>query len=139
MKISLRAGERIYINGAVLRVDRKVSVELVNDVMFLLEGQVMQASDATTALRQLYFIVQLMLMNATDVVAAAALYGEHHAALLAVCESREMLDGLAAIDELVKTTRYFEALKRIRALFPVEQAILADLAGSTANIPFEAA
>ena len=52
MKISLRAGERIYINGAVLRVDRKVSVELVNDVMFLLEGQVMQTSDSTTALRQ---------------------------------------------------------------------------------------
>ena len=37
MKISLRAGERIYINGAVLRVDRKVSVELVNDVMQLIE------------------------------------------------------------------------------------------------------
>ena len=72
MKISLRAGERIYVNGAVLRVDRKVSVELVNDVMFLLEGQVMQASDATTALRQLYFIVQLMLMNPTDIGAASA-------------------------------------------------------------------
>ena len=40
-----------------------------------------------------------------------------------------MLDGLATIDELVGTTRYFEALKRIRALFPVEQAILAGLAG----------
>ncbi|QPF93125.1 flagellar biosynthesis repressor FlbT [Bradyrhizobium commune] len=137
MKVSLRAGERIYINGAVLRVDRKVSVELVNDVMFLLEGQVMQASDANTAMRQLYFIVQLMLMNPTDVDAAAALYEQHHAALLAVCENREMLDGLAAIDEMVGATRYFEALKRIRALFPVEQAILA---GTTiTNSPFEAA
>lgn len=136
MKISLRAGERIYINGAVLRVDRKVSVELVNDVMFLLEGQVMQASDATTALRQLYFIVQLMLMNPTDIRDAAALYGQHHAALCAVCESREMLDGLGVVDELVGATRYFEALKRIRALFPVEQAILA---GAATVSPFEAA
>jgi flagellar protein FlbT len=136
MKISLRAGERIYINGAVLRVDRKVSVELVNDVMFLLEGQVMQASDATTAMRQLYFIVQLMLMNPTDVRDPMALYGPHHAALLALCENREMLDGLTAIDELVGSTRYFEALKRIRALFPVEQAILA---GATTETPFEAA
>ncbi|MDA9546305.1 MULTISPECIES: flagellar biosynthesis repressor FlbT [unclassified Bradyrhizobium] len=136
MKISLRAGERIYINGAVLRVDRKVSVELVNDVMFLLEGQVMQASDATTALRQLYFIVQLMLMNPTDVRDAATLYAQHHAALCAVCENREMLDGLGAIDELVGATRYFEALKRIRALFPVEQAILA---GAAAVSPVEAA
>jgi flagellar protein FlbT len=136
MKISLRAGERIYINGAVLRVDRKVSVELVNDVMFLLEGQIMQASDATTALRQLYFIVQLMLMNPTDVRDASALYAQHHAALLAVCESREMLEGLGAVDELVAATRYFEALKRIRALFPVEQAILA---GTTIESPFRAA
>lgn len=136
MKISLRAGERIYINGAVLRVDRKVSVELVNDVMFLLEGQVMQASDATTALRQLYFIVQLMLMNPTDVRDAAALYAQHHAALGAVCENGEMLAGLGAVDELVQATRYFEALKRIRALFPVEQAILA---GAATVSPFEAA
>jgi len=136
MKISLRAGERIYINGAVLRVDRKVSLELVNDVMFLLEGQVMQAADATTAMRQLYFIVQLMLMNPTDVGAAASLYGQHHAALLAVCENREMLDGLAAIDEMVGGNRYFEALKRIRALFPLEQAILA---GATTESPFKAA
>lgn len=136
MKISLRAGERVYINGAVLRVDRKVSVELVNDVMFLLEGQIMQASDATSAMRQLYFMVQLMLMNPTDVGAAAALYGQHHAALLAVCENREMLDGLAAIDEMVGENRYFEALKRIRSLFPVEQAILA---GATTDSPFQAA
>ena len=136
MKISLRAGERVYINGAVLRVDRKVSLELVNDVMFLLEGQVMQAPDATTAMRQLYFIVQLMLMNPTDVKDASVLYAQHHAALLAVCENREMLDGLAAVDELVETTRYFEALKRIRALFPVEQAILA---GAATVSPFEAA
>jgi flagellar protein FlbT len=136
MKISLRAGELIYINGAVLRMDRKVSVELVNDVMFLLEGQVMQAADANTALRQLYFIVQLMLMNPTDVRDAAALYGQHHAALRAVCENRQMLEGLTTIDELVEGTRYYEALKRIRALFPVEQAILA---GTATESPFEAA
>ena len=136
MRISLRAGERIYINGAVLRVDRKVAIELVNDVMFLLEGQVMQAAEATIALRQLYFIVQMMLMNPTDIRDAAALYEPHHAALRAVCENQQMLHGLGAIGELVGATRYYEALKRIRALFPVEQAILA---GTATESPFEAA
>ena len=136
MRVSLRAGERIYINGAVLRVDRKVAIELVNDVMFLLEGQVMQAADATTALRQLYFIVQLMLMNPTDAQDADAMYGRHHAALSAVCENQQMLEGLAAIDDPVGANRYYEALKRIRALFPVEQAILS---GTAAGLPFEAA
>lgn len=136
MRISLRAGERIYINGAVLRVDRKVAIELVNDVMFLLEGQVMQAAEATTALRQLYFIVQLMLMNPADIQDAAALYRQHHAALRAVCENQQMLEGLAAIDELVGASRYYEALRRIRGLFKVEQAILS---GTATDIPFEVA
>lgn len=136
MKVSLRAGELIYINGAVLRVDRKVAIELVNDVMFLLEGQVMQAVDATTALRQLYFIVQLMLMNPTDHQDATTVYGQHHAALKAVCENQQMLEGLAAIDDLVGAERYYEALKRIRTLFPVEQAILS---GTATDLPFEAA
>ena len=136
MKVSLRAGERIYINGAVLRVDRKVSLELVNDVMFLLEAQVMQASDATTALRQLYFVVQHMLMNPTDTGEAAALYDKHQAALRDVCTNEQMLEGLAAIDDLVGGNRYYDALKRIRALLPVEQAILS---GEATDTPSEAA
>ena len=47
-----------------------------------------------------------------------------------------MLEGLEAIDDLVGANRYYEALKRIRALFPVEQAILS---GTAARLPFEAA
>ena len=43
LKISLKPNEKIYINGAVLKVDRKVSIELLNDVQFLLENHVLQA------------------------------------------------------------------------------------------------
>ena len=63
MNISLRADEKLYINGAVIRVDRKVSIELLNDVTFLLETHVMQASEATTPLKQIYFVIQIMLMD----------------------------------------------------------------------------
>ncbi len=66
MNITLRAGERIYINGAVLRVDRKATLELMNDATFLLETHVMKAEDATTPLRQIYFVVQVMLMDPTS-------------------------------------------------------------------------
>ena len=41
MRLYLRPGEKLYINGAVIRVDRKVSIELLNDVTFLLENHVM--------------------------------------------------------------------------------------------------
>ena len=63
MNITLRAGEKLYINGAVIRVDRKATIELLNDVTFLLENHVLQASQATTPLRQIYFAVQVMLMD----------------------------------------------------------------------------
>ena len=63
MNITLRAGERFFINGAVIRIDRKASIELLNEVTFLLENHVMQAEEATTLVRQIYFAVQIMLMD----------------------------------------------------------------------------
>ncbi|MGL2349569.1 flagellar biosynthesis repressor FlbT [Helicobacter pylori] len=38
MYLTLKPNEKIFINGAILRVDRKVTFELLNDVTFLLEG-----------------------------------------------------------------------------------------------------
>ena len=49
LKISLKPNEKIYINGAVIRVDRKVTIELLNDVQFLLESHVMQAERGVDA------------------------------------------------------------------------------------------
>ena len=122
--ISLRGGERIYVNGAVLRVDRKVTLELINDVTFLLESQVMQVTDATTPLRQLYFVIQLMLMSRHDVEEAKAVYRQQRSGLLAATENAEISDGLEQIEKLVEARRYYEALRKIRALFDVERMIL---------------
>ncbi len=63
IKIHLRPNERIYINGAVVRVDRRVSLEFLNNVTFLLETHVMQEADATTPIRQLYFVVQSIIID----------------------------------------------------------------------------
>jgi flagellar protein FlbT len=124
MCISLRSGEKIYINGAVLRVDRKVTLELINDVTFMLESQVMQVADATTPLRQLYFVVQLMLMSPSDIEQARAVFGHQRCAIYAAADSQELLQGLDAVEELVEAKRYYEALRKIRALFEIEQTIL---------------
>ena len=52
MKIGLKAGERLFINGAVIRAERKTNIELLNDAVFLLEAHVLQPEEATTPLRQ---------------------------------------------------------------------------------------
>src|SRR5581483_4749932 len=120
MHISLRAHEKIYINGAVIRVDRKVSIELLNDATFLLEAHVMQAKDATTPLRQLYFIVQMMLMDPNDCAAAQRMFGQSLAVMLGAYANPDIVAGLKKVETLVAAKRNFEALKTIRGLLPIE-------------------
>lgn len=124
MKVSLRPGERIFINGAVLRVDRKVSIEFLNDVTFLLENHVMQAEAATSPLRQLYFIVQTMAIDPSNLAISTEIFEKSHRLLVAAFSNPEIIDGLSAVADLVADARYYEALKTLRGLFGVEDMIL---------------
>ncbi|SEO46422.1 flagellar protein FlbT [Methylobacterium sp. ap11] len=133
MRLSLRAGERIYINGAVLRVDRKVAIELMNDATFLLESHVLQAEEATTPLRQLYFAAQTLLIEPAKAQAARALYDGIRDGLLAATGEPALREGLASADALVAAGRLFEALKMIRGLYPLEAALLAADAAAFAD------
>jgi flagellar protein FlbT len=121
MNITLRAGEKLYINGAVIRVDRKATIELLNDVTFLLENHVMQADQATTPLRQIYFAVQVMLMDPGATAPATSLSRRLIDAALAAFENPAIIAGLKAISEQIDRSRHFEALKALRALFPLEE------------------
>ena len=123
MHITLRANEKIFVNGAVLKVDRKTSIELMNDVAFLLEAHVMLEQDATTPLRQLYFIVQTMLMEPGERPDLRTVLAQHLAAMERVYDDAAIIDGLGRIAALTKRNRSFEALKTIRTLLPVEAAI----------------
>ena len=124
MHISLRSGEKIYLNGAVIRVDRKVSIELLNDVTFLLEAHVMQPADTTTPLRQLYFVVQTMLIDPASVNEARVMFKQSIGLMLEAYANPQIVAGLKTVESLVSQDRRFEALKTIRNLFPIEARIL---------------
>lgn len=124
LRISLKPNEKIYINGAVLRVDRKVSIELLNDVQFLLENHVLQAEEASTPLRQLYFIVQIMLMNPEGADQALVMFRKSLPLLIASFTDERVKTALKDIDRQVGEGRVYEALKAIRALYHIERAIL---------------
>jgi flagellar protein FlbT len=124
LRISLKSGERIFINGAVLRVDRKVAVEFLNDVTFLLENHVLQPEAATTPLKQLYFIVQMMLINPEGASQSMTMFRKSITMLLACFQNEEILAELKRIDAVVTSGRPFDALKAIRSLYPIEEKIL---------------
>lgn len=134
LKISLKANEKIYINGAVVRADRKVSLELLNDVQFLLESHVLQPSQASTPLRQLYFILQVMLVDPVGAVEARDMFRRSLPLLLATFDNPEILASLKHIDGLVAENHVYEALKTIRSLYPIEQRVMA---GNDQQTPVE--
>lgn len=124
LKISLKPNEKIYVNGAVIRADRKVSLEFLNDVQFLLQSHVLQAEDASTPLRQLYFIVQIMLMDPAGVEQAQIAFRTTLNRLLEAFRDEHVLSGLKYVDRLVAEGQVYEALKAIRGLYPLEDDIL---------------
>ncbi len=117
LKISLKPNEKIYLNGAVIRVDRKVTIELLNDVQFLLESHVLQIDEASTPLRQLYFILQVMLMNPTGANDAYEMFRRSLPLMIASFSDPEITGTLKHIDRMVGEGHVYEALKAIRGLY----------------------
>lgn len=130
LKISLKPNEKIYVNGAVIRADRKVTLEFLNDVHFLLENHVLQPEDASSPLRQLYFIVQVMLMNPGDAMPAREMFRKSLPLLLASFEDDQIRATLKDVDRLVGEGHVFEALKSIRTLYRLEEAAMSKTAAT---------
>lgn len=133
-KISLKPHERVYINGAVIKVDRKTSLEFLNDVQFLLESQVLQATDADTPLKRLYFTVQIQLMSPSDTTASSRMFNEQLEQLLMTFEDATVRAELANVQKMVAEQRFHEAMKTLKSLYPIEQRLLD---GINTSFPFE--
>ncbi|MBK1622020.1 flagellar biosynthesis repressor FlbT [Afifella marina] len=124
MRISLRPGQRLFLNGAVIRVDHKVTFTLLNDATFLLDNHILQAHETTTPLRQLYFVIQTMLIDPDGATAARRLFVDMHMRLKTTFKNDAILKDLEGVAGLVDNGRSFEALRKLRNLFEAESRIL---------------
>lgn len=122
--ISLKAGEKIFVNGAVLRVDRKVSLEFLNDVTFLLEAHVMQPEQTRTPLRQLYFIIQSILIDPMNAVTTKTVFDTSYSNVYDAMPTKQLRDTLREVRQSVEAKRYYDALKILRNCFPIEDAFM---------------
>lgn len=125
MILSLRAGSKAYINGAVVKVDRRVNLHLLNDVSFLLDQHVLQLDEAKTPLRQVYFAVQSALIDPAQAEAAQRMAGAILLRVMRAVATPSIAMELPDVARQIEQGRFFDAMKRLRALFPVEDDILA--------------
>ena len=130
IRLYLGANERLFINGAVLRTDRKVSVELLNDATFLLENHVLQKDKATTPIKQMYFVAQLLLMDPASSENSIAVFRSIVTGTLENMEYQQLANAVKDVDVEVSSGKVFSALKMLRELFPLEDELLKRSSGT---------
>ena len=126
MRLTFKAGERLYINGAVINFPRKTSIELLNNAEFLLENQIMQIEETTTPLRQLYFIAQLLLTSPANAEDAFATLIRFATSLTSTIHHYRLCAGVQEVVDLVNSGSIYDAMKRIRELYPLEAELLGE-------------
>jgi flagellar protein FlbT len=99
LSIKLKPGERLIVNGGVLRNSGKstIALDVLNKVTLLQERDLMLPEQADTPLRTLYFLVQMMHLEPENHEAHFRPFVELGAQLYA----REMQRGDSAMCDLV--------------------------------------
>jgi len=121
LSIRLKPGERLIVNGAVLRngSPRAIEVELLNHVTTLHERDLMLPEEAKTPLHRLYYTVQMMHLEpeAHDVhrpmavdLAARIFAAEMQAGKTQTCEM------ISDIITLIGERQYPTALRRMQRI-----------------------
>ena len=124
MIISMQAGHRLYLNGAVVQARRRIVLELLNTANFLLQRNVIPVDQATTPCRQMYFVMQTILMDPKNATRIRPLLPKSLEDLMAAFDDPEAMNLLRSIGELLARDKLFEAMKTTKALFEIEDRII---------------
>lgn len=124
LKIRLRQGEKMVVNGAVLRAAAPTTLWLENDAAILRGREVMRPEEADTPARRLYFACMLAYLD-------AARRQEHQHDIIALLddllhalESPHAKAACAALACDAANGQYYRALAHCRTLIEHEAALL---------------
>jgi flagellar protein FlbT len=129
LKLTLKPGEKIAINGAVVvNGDRRAEFIVENRASVLRERDIMRAADATTPARRVYLPVMMM---ALDPDARKGAFGEFERRLTefaGVVADPKALSLCLKISAAVANGAYYKALGHCRSLIEFESERLSDVA-----------
>lgn len=129
LKLTLKPGEKIAVNGAVIvNGDRRTEFVIENRASVLRERDIMRAEEATTPARRVYLPVMMM---ALDPACRAGLFGEFDRRLTEFASVVSDPHGLSLclkISAAVANGTYYKALGHCRALIDFESERLTDVA-----------
>jgi flagellar protein FlbT len=129
LKLSLKPGEKVAINGAVIvNGDRRASLVVENRASILRERDIMRAEEATTPARRVYLAVMLI---ALDPASKARSFSEFDRRIKEFADAVSDPGALALCLKIaadVADNRAYRALAHCRSLIGLETEILAHVA-----------
>ena len=124
LKISLKPHEKMILGGAVITNGNSMGCHLIieNKIPILREKDILNENDANSPCRQLYFIVQLMYIDAENLVLHQKKYWNLVKELLKAAPSTVGI--IDHISEEIVSGRYYQALKLSQKLIDYEQEVI---------------
>lgn len=125
LKVQLRKGQKIIINGAVIEniASHNVSLLVMNDAAILRDNDVLTAEDAVTPAARVYFSLQCAYLFPAERERHLQQFEEFASAYLAAAASAGDLIG--EVRGLIAAKEYYPALKKAQKLIEHERKVLA--------------
>ncbi|GFO68494.1 putative flagellum biosynthesis repressor protein FlbT 1 [Geomonas limicola] len=123
LKISLKSNERLIVGGAVVRNGGKGTVLYIeNTTPILREKDILGEKDADTPCKRVYFTIQLMYIDESNVPQYRLAFSELAGEVLKAAPSTASY--IEKISERVLAENYYQALKMARNLIDYEEELL---------------
>jgi flagellar protein FlbT len=125
LKLSLKPRETFVLNGAVVQNgDRRNVLVLQNQVSVLRERDIMQAEDANSPARRVYFPLMMMYLDASEAPRYAAQFTLKLAEFTDAVGNSAVLAQCLSISRLVLEDKTYRALMLCRKLIEYEDEVL---------------
>ena len=129
LRISLKAGERLIVGGAVVRNGQtRADLLIENDVPILRAREVMSLDEANSPCRRIYFAIQLMYVDPERLEEHQKLFWQVVREVIEASPSTNAL--LTEISTRISDGQYYPALKLGRKLIAYEEELISHAASS---------
>lgn len=125
LRISLRNGEPLIVNGAVLRAVGRTDLVLENSAMILRGREVMKPHEAETPAKQLYFACMMAYIDPDDLTRHQQTLLERLEALMDALQSHKAKAVCIRFAQKVAVGQFYQALADCRWLIGYEADALA--------------
>jgi flagellar protein FlbT len=134
LKLSLKPSEKFVLNGAVVQNgDRRGTLILQNKASVLREKDIMQADEAVTPGRRIYFPVMMMYLDEANAARCHEEFVRRVGEFMGAVRNPEILADCVDISKHVMSKEYYKALMLCRKLIEYEDERLNVASGVPAN------